>query len=203
MDFSLFSIDILEKGINQYKPIQLLRSPCFKLISDVSFLLTELCRKILEDKQFSRFPKFAKVLENKIENMVNKQQEILKENVLKLINIEENYIWTENKAFLDNLKKMFRECKNQTDINIIRSLLNQYFNTVKYTFCDQIPKMSMFYLVSNIERQIYKELFEITAKDENYIANLLEEPGIIGQQRNKLDKFKNKLIQAKKILSNY
>lgn len=202
MDFSLFSIDILEKGINQYKPIQLLRSPCFKLISDISFLLIELCRKILEDKQFSRFPKFAKVLENKIENMVNKQQEILKGNVLNLINIEENYIWTENKLFLDNLKKMFKECKNQTDINIIKSLLNQYFNTVKYTFCDQIPKMSMFYLVSNIERQIYKDLFEITAKDENYIANILEEPGTIGQQRIKLDKFKNKLIQAKKLLNN-
>jgi len=203
MDFSLFSIDILEKGIHQYKPIQLLRSPCFKLITDISSLLTELCRKILEDKEFSRFPKFAQILENKIENMVNKQQEILKETVLNLIKIEENYIWTENKCFLDNLKKMFRECKNQTDINIIRSLLDQYFNTVKYTFCDQIPKMSMFYLVSNIEREIYRDLFEITAKDENYIANILEEPGTIGQQRNKLDKFKNKLIQAKKLLSNY
>jgi len=203
MDFSLFSIDILEKGIHQYKPIQLLRSPCFKLITDISSLLTELCRKILEDKEFSRFPKFAQILENKIENMVNKQQEILKETVLNLIKIEENYIWTENKCFLDNLKKMFRECKNQTDINIIRSLLDQYFNTVKYTFCDQIPKMCMFYLVSNIEREIYRDLFEITAKDENYIANILEEPGTIGQQRNKLDKFKNKLIQAKKLLSNY
>ena len=96
---------------------------------------------------------------------------------------------------------MFKECKDQTDIKIIRNLLDQYFNTVKYTFCDQIPKMTMFYLVSNMERQIYTNLFEITAKDENFIINLLKEPGIIGQQRTKLDKFKNKLVQAKKILS--
>jgi len=201
MDFSLFSIDILEKAICEYKPIQLLRYPCFKLISDISLLLIELSRQILGDKYFSRFPKFAKELENNIENMVNRQQEILKENVLNLINIEENYIWTENEIFLENLQKMFKECKSQTDINIIRNLLNQYFNTVKYTFCDQIPKMTMFYLVSNIERQIYVELFEITTNDENYIANILEEPSIIGQQRIKLDDFKNKLLQAKKLLS--
>lgn len=201
MDFSLFSIDILEKGIRQYKHIQCLKDPSFKLITDSSFILIELTAKVLNDKQFSRFPKLVELLKDKIEYMINRQQEILKENVLNFISIEENYIWTENKVFLENLKKMFKECKDQTDIKIIRNLLDQYFNTVKYTFCDQIPKMTMFYLISNMERQIYTNLFEITAKDENFIINLLKEPGIIGQQRTKLDKFKNKLIQAKKILS--
>jgi hypothetical protein len=155
----------------------------------------------LADKEFSRFPKLVEILEGKIETMVNRQQETLKNNVLNLINIEENYIWTENKVFLENLKKMFKEYKNPNDINIIRSLINQYFNTVKFTFCDQIPKMTMYHLVSNIEKKIYTNLFEITSKDEIFIATILEEPGEIGEQRAKLDKFRTKLNRAKKLLS--
>lgn len=201
MDFSIFSIEILEKGIREYKYIQLLKEPCFRLITDVSFLLIELTSKILADKEFSRFPKLVEILEGKIETMINRQQETLKNNVLNLINIEENYIWTENKVFLENLKKMFKEYKNPNDINIIRSLINQYFNTVKFTFCDQIPKMTMYHLVSNIEKKIYTNLFEITSKDEIFIATILEEPGEIGEQRAKLDKFRTKLNRAKKLLS--
>ena len=96
---------------------------------------------------------------------------------------------------------MFKEYKNPNDINIIRSLINQYFNTVKFTFCDQIPKMTMYHLVSNIEKKIYTNLFEITSKDEIFIATILEEPGEIGEQRAKLDKFRTKLNRAKKLLS--
>lgn len=201
MDFSIFSIEILEKGIREYKYIQLLKEPCFKLITDISFLLIELTSKILAEKEFSRFPKLVEIIEGRIENKINRQQEVLKSNVLNLIKIEENYIWTENKVFLENLKKMFKEYKNPSDINIIKSLINQYFNTVKYSFCDQIPKMTMYYLISNIEKQIYTNLFEITSKDEIFIATILEEPGVIGEQRAKLDKFRTKLRRAKKLLS--
>lgn len=69
-----------------------------------------------------------------------------------------------------------RECQ------VIEKLVSNYFNIVRKTIQDIVPKAIMFCLVNSIKENLQRELTEILYKSEEY-EDLLEEPESIKIKR--------------------
>lgn len=201
MDFSVFSIEILEKTLNNIDPFKLLIKPSYQLVKDISSLLNDLNDIILDNPKMLRFPKLINIIKNTIIKINNDNQNNIYNYIDNLINIEKNYIWTDNEHFLKELKILFKKSFENNNISIIEKLLSEYFNTVKSTFKDQIPKYIMYFMVSNIQNIIHSKLFELLTNDKN-INLLLEEPTNIHKKRKDLENKKLKLYKAKSSLLN-
>ena len=200
MNFSLFSVDILEKGIREYDSIQCLIKPSYKLVTVISNILINLVDIILNEIRYQRFPKLSILIKEYINNIINIQTKKIQAEVVKLIHIEENYIWTEDKNFINNLKNLYIKYKEPNDIKIIEELINQYFDTVKFTFNNNIPKIIMYSLVLKVEKEVFSNLF-LFISNKMTPEEILKEPDEIDKERKKLEHFRTKLITAQKILT--
>lgn len=201
MDFSVFSIEILEKCLNKEKPMELLKKPSYDLVKNIAILLNNLTEILLNEPKMERFPKLIQEIKINILQKTNKYQEIMYQLIDNLINIEENYIWTENNTFLTELKLLFKKSFESDNIKIINKLLIEYFQTVKSTFKDQLPKMIMFFMITDIENTIHSKLFELLTSEDN-ISLYLQEPNDVHSKRLNLENNQNKLIKAKESLLN-
>ena len=116
------------------------------------------------------------------------------------IEIENNYIWTDDKIFLNNLQDLIKNSTvhNHSNQNI-RILLDNYFNTVKLSVSNIIPKIIMYFSIKNIEDEIYNGLFNNISK--NKISEILRENPSINNKRHILIENKKKMINAIEILS--
>lgn len=134
---------------------------------------------------------------------------ILNENVLPVekqikekILIEENYIWTDNKDFLNQLNNIIpKNNDGKIDPSIIRELLNAYFKTIVQNISDQVPKIIMYYFITSIEKDIYMKLFNnLSCKD---ISELLSESPEIEIKREKLNMSMKRIITATEMIKSY
>ena len=116
--------------------------------------------------------------------------------------MEENYIWTDNKDFLNQLNNIIpKNNGGKIDPSIIRELLNAYFKTIVQNVSDQVPKIIMYYFVNSIEKDIYIKLFNnLSCKD---ISELLSESPEIEVKRDKLNKSMNRIITAIDMIKSY
>jgi len=199
MDFSIFSIEILEKCLEISNPFELLRKPSYDLTKEIAILLYNLTEILA--KHFERFPKLVETIKSIFSSITNDYQQELYIKVDNLINIEKGYIWTENEKFQQDLKQLFKKSFESDNQKIIEKLLISYFETVKCTFVDQIPKLIMCFMVSKIEKNINSELFKLSNVTDN-VGTLLEEPSAIHNERMKYIEDREKLEKAKKSLLN-
>ena len=95
--------------------------------------------------------------------------------------MEENYIWTDNEKFFNNINNIFSD-KNEINYDKIRQILQDYYDTVKSTIQNDIPKLIMYNIISNIIKNISKILLKNTF--ENDINKYMEEEGVNNKRKN-------------------
>ena len=118
--------------------------------------------------------------------------------------MQENYLWTDKldfKSLLEN--KQLEQVKNQVQhgdlqIDLMRKLLNNYYNTVVEGMQDTIPKCVMYFLVKMTEDQLSSNLYE-KVKNED-INNLILEYDDINIQRIELEKSNIELNKARELI---
>ena len=97
-------------------------------------------------------------------------------------------------------KNLYIKYKEPNDIKIIEELINQYFDTVKFTFNNNIPKIVMYSLVLKVEKEVFSNLF-LFISNKMAPEEILKEPDKIDKERKNLEHFRTKLITAQRILT--
>ena len=109
MSFPSPPVEVLEQMLKDPKlrPFELIIKPSHKCSQDIMGELTELIEVLIKDLGIERFPKFSKLISSVTLNKVllvgisNLYKHIREE-----IECQENYIWTDETAFLHILKKV-------------------------------------------------------------------------------------------------
>ena len=187
-------IEVLEYCLKDKckKPFNTFINPSIKCASDISNCLHELNENILLDKKYSRFPnlclKIKEIINNKI---VKKNIHNCSKMINDIIKMEENYIWTDESLFLDEVKSTFSKKYNFSSPDNVRKLLETYFICIKKNINNNIPKLIMMHLVQKTIDSLSSILFEEILK--NNIIDLVQEKDNIKELRDKY------LIKLKKI----
>ena len=115
-----------------------------------------------------------------------------------LIDVEENYIWTDNPKFMKELAQLYKNLKpNDLDTNLLRALINSYFDTVKDSLMNSVPKTIMWFLVKSSERDLYGSIFEKIVRSAGSLDKLLEENPQVAHRRRILTAQKSQITAAK------
>ena len=109
------------------------------------------------------------------------------------IHSQENYIWTDNPKFLQEIQK-----KISTDIDQIRNVANTYYNCILEVLQDVIPKKIVYFLIQASEKSFSHMLYD-KVKSQN-ISTLLQEYDEIHIQRQTLDKTIKELQTSKQMI---
>jgi len=184
MSFPSPPVEVLEQIMKDPKlrPFNLVLEPSQKCSQDIMAELTELLEIIVKDLGIDRFPEFTKLISQVIVNQVllvginNLYKQIKLE-----IECQENYIWTDETNFLNILKE-----SSTSNIDVMRSLANNYFKSIIYILQDIIPKKIMMNLVSFSEKEISIKLYAAIKNKNN--DELLTEFSEIESRRNNLQK---------------
>ena len=113
---------------------------------------------------------------------------------------EENGIQvTHNKNKNSDLKFSSRELM---EINIIKNLMVSYFNVVKKTFCDMVPKTIMCFLVNKTKEISEQEMITHLYKSNEDVKKLLQEDPAISEKRKELKENLSFLKSSLNILNN-
>lgn len=196
MSFPSPPVEVLEQLIkdSSKKPIFMIYPIAEKCCQKVMNELIELVELLIKDICLDRFPSFHKLITTTCLNEVfipslQKSYTIIDSE----LNSQENYIWTEdlefNKALLSS---------NTSNVDVMRNLATNYYNSTVYILQDTIPKKIMYELVSKSQKEISIKLYE-KVKDAN-IDNLLLEIDDIHIQRKNLENNINDLIKAKNLI---
>ena len=202
MYFQTSTIQIVEKCIkdSDIKCIHKLKAPSVICLDSIYNLLEDILNSILETS--CKYPKLKKKIYEECINLLD----IYKSNVIQkiddLIEIEEAYIWTESEEFHIKFKELtnnhIHNIIDTTNINNIQTIIYIYFDTVKNTFRNTIPKIIMHHLIQNFIKNISYILIENISN--NNILELLEEDTNINKERNKLINEKNHIESIKQTL---
>jgi hypothetical protein len=195
MDFSIFSIEILESVLQDKEQnlFNKLLAPSIELTNNIVELINELMDKLIVNSEIIRFPNIITLIKRKIESVILLYKKQIIEKILFNIKIQENYIWTDNKHFLNDLKKMFETVNSeQSKYDIISALINKYMDTVKLFIADQIPKIIMYSMIKKLEDNIYTIIFKNIKNTTNIDTLLIE--------KNKVKHERQELINKKKII---
>ena len=201
MSYNIIPIEIMENCLknDQNNPYNLLIEPSITCINSIKNILFELVNTLLKSDSFKRFPKLDQKIRDDINTIIQKYINIAENKLKEHINIEKNYIWTEDKLFLQNLQELVKKTNLQNiETNTIRLLLNNYFETVKISMANIMPKIIMYFSIKNIEKEITNNLFNQLSKSN--ISDILKETPLIEEKRQHLLSNKNKLESAKKII---
>jgi hypothetical protein len=109
------------------------------------------------------------------------------------INSQENYIWTDNSKFIQEIQK-----KSSTDIDQIRNVANIYYLCILEVLQDIIPKKIVYFLINASEKTFSSVLYD-KVKSQN-IATLLQEYEEIHTQRQGLEKIIKELQTSKQMI---
>ena len=113
---------------------------------------------------------------------------------------EENGIQVpHNKNKNSDLKFSSREWM---EINIIKNLMVSYFNVVKKTFCDMVPKTIMCFLVNKTKEISEQEMITHLYKSNEDVKKLLQEDPAISEKRKELKENLSLLKSSLNILNN-
>ena len=204
MSFNVFPVEVLEYCLkdSEKNPINSLLEPSLECLYEIHSEMLFSVDYIFQKHSINRFI----FLTNRIKAEMNK---ILNENILpaekqikdKML-MEENYIWTDNKEFLNKLNNIISKNNGgKIDPSIIRELLIAYFKTIVQNISDQVPKIIMYYFVNRTEKDIYIKLFNnLSCKD---ISELLSESPEMEIKRDKLNMSMKRIITAIEMIKSY
>lgn len=90
--------------------------------------------------------------------------------------------------------------REQMETELIRRLISSYFNIVRETIADQVPKAIMHFLVNHskdaVQNRLVTELYK-----EDYFSDLLYEDDAIKAEREKCEKLLKTYKEAAKIVA--
>lgn len=200
MSFPLPPIEVLESCLSdpKKKPFNVLLPVSISCIKEISELLINLVKELINKEDIKRFGKLANNIQDAINAMILNNQENTISKIEEIIETEQNYIWTDDKIFLDNLQKMFNNMKYPLEIESIRKILIEYFNSIKKIIQHSIPKFIMLFLIKNTQTNLRSNLYQKIQKKD--FIDLLSESPEIEKQRILYNTSLKKLISAKKIL---
>jgi len=188
---------ILKDSIN--KPIYKLYEPSIECLNNVFNELNSLMGILIDDIGIIRFPNFTKIIKNEVLNIILiENMNITKIKMKEQIEIQENYLWTDNKEFIDLLQN--QTSLHETNITLMRKLLIHYYNSIVDVLQDTIPKTIMLFLVKNTEKELSTKLYEIVKKQE--LDHLLMEYSNINEERIKLQQNNIELNNTLKMIEN-
>ena len=188
---------ILKDSIN--KPIYKLYEPSIECLNNVFNELNSLMGILIDDIGIIRFPNFTKIIKNEVLNIILiENMNITKKKMKEQIEIQENYLWTDNKEFIDLLQN--QTSLHETNITLMRKLLIHYYNSIVDVLQDTIPKTIMLFLVKNTEKELSTKLYEIVKNQE--LDHLLMEYSNINEERIKLQQNNIELNNTLKMIEN-
>ena len=196
MSFPSPPVEVLEQMIKDTtkRPIHLILEPAQKCSQKILNELIELIEILVKELSIDRFPNLSKLIFSTTMNEVllpsiNNLYKYLKDEIL----CQENYIWTDNNAFL----KILDVSKN-SNTSIMRNLAQSYYKSITYVLQDIIPKKIMYYLVIHSQKELSNKLYENVKKEQ--MDFLLMEYDEIEQKRNQLLKNIQELSNGKKLI---
>ena len=200
MSFPSPPVEVLEQMLKdpKLKPFEWILTPSHKCSQNIMGELNELMETLIKDLGIERFPKFSKLISSVILN------EVLLVGISKLyryireeIECQENYIWTDETAFLNILEK-----HNTCNVDIMRLLSSNYYKSIIYILQDTIPKKIMLYLVSFSEKELAIKLYAAIKTEKP--SELLTEYEEIETERKGLQKniieYKNAISMINEIM---
>ena len=196
MSFPSPPVEVLEQLIkdNSKRPIFMIFPIAEKCCQKIMNELVDLVEILIKEISIDRFPAFHKLITNTSLNEVFIPALQVCYNIIKSeLNSQENYIWTEDTLFNKALS-----ASNTSNVDVMRNLANNYYNSTVYILQDTIPKKIMYELVTFSQKEISIKLYE-KIKDVN-IDSLLEEIDDINIKRKNLQNSINEYTQAKSLI---
>lgn len=197
MSFHIPPIQILEACMTdqRHKPIFTLQTKSLKCVDSVCELLIGLIRNITMQEEFAQFPQLAAyIMSSLIDEIITKTKHESKQQINKLLQNEHDYIWTENKEFLDMLGKM--AANNTNNMTNINDFLESYFSSIKNIVAHSVPKVIMTCVIREIENTTLSFLLHNVVCDDK--VTLLKQDEEIEKQRNYYTDLRNRVLTIKK-----
>lgn len=204
MSMPLPTIEILEgclhnTKLNCYKDFVPISLNC---LNEITEKLEELLQELLRMNGINNYKKLEETIKQDIfNNLILLKKENAKTQIKECINMEKSYIWTDNTHFIQLLKQIPNTfTSNEIDITILKKILNEYFNSVKEIIKHNIPKVIMYYLVREIEKEL--NVYSLNNIQKNNYLQLFSEENDIQKQRSKYTSINDILNKTKKTLEN-
>jgi dynamin 1-like protein len=212
MSFPIPPVEVLEKCIMDIntKPVQHMLKPSLLCSSNIQKLLMELIDILIGEMGINRFPNLTKDVKNiLINNLLKECTKATNNKIKEALQIEENYVWTDDDDFLQKLyhisnnkeKEIELSIPNKPDLEYIRNILVSYYETIKKTIMNNIPKIVMTFLIKYTQQNINSCLFQ-HINTEN-IDLLLKEDEKTETKREDLINKLNTIQSAKSLLNSY
>ena len=90
--------------------------------------------------------------------------------------------------------------KEQLETTMVKKLIESYFNIVRKTIGDLVPKTIMAFLVQHSKKEVHRELVKQLYKEDKF-DELLQEANDLPQKRAKCAKIVTNLKRASNILN--
>ena len=197
MQYIVPLVEVLEKTIqDKINPVCILRNPSLNCLEKSQNTINNLVSELLNEDNFIQFPNLKK----KILEQINEDINLYKSDIIKQINLliecERNYIWSECSTF----KSKFNELKKEeVNLNVIKNVIELYYNTIIQTFGNSVPKFIMYFLINNIKKNTTTNLLHaINNEDKTF---LLTENNEIFEKRTKLENELKNLNEIKELLN--
>mmetsp|Transcript_17834 Transcript_17834/g.40976 ORF Transcript_17834/g.40976 Transcript_17834/m.40976 type:complete len:649 (-) Transcript_17834:603-2549(-) len=198
--FPIPPIELVEHMLRhpEHRPIRQLLPPCVVCLSSVHDEIRNMTRVLLQQQPMCRFPKLSARIREEVEALLLRAQTMCQAKLEELIDMEENYIMTDDPAFLTEMAGVVKKLVNRLDAPLIRSILVSYFSTVQRSLNNSAPKAIMLYMVKGIHDSIYQTLFEKINLQPS--EHLLDEPPEMDAKRRADMELLAKLRSARRAL---
>ena len=146
----------------QKRPIHLLRDLGQRCLDRIHDVLVETVRQVLRDPFFKRYLPLAQCMEDTlVMKMLSMQRERMVMWMISHLDTQESYIWSDNEEF----RRVFQEVVKtpvpaSDDLSHVRRLVVAYYDTIKTTFTDVLPKEIMKTMVLMLEKGSYQLLYD-------------------------------------------
>lgn len=184
MNYSVSPIKILEYCIKNDGIEHIYKQHVDDLIERIRAILMNLVEIVLDDLQ--RFPHLYDFLRKLIGNKIEELAHSVHMTITKIIRSQINYVWTNDKNFLDELKE---------NGNDFKKIIGMYLCIINETISDVVPKLIMSEMI--IELCKHRNQIEDNCGDVN---KLMEEVPAIDKERKECMIIKQTIGDVKKLL---
>jgi len=200
LSFPIPPIELLEHMLQdpQRRPISKLLVPCLACLAEVHDQLRGMTRQLLQSPSLHRFPKLVARLREETDGLLSRAHATTQAKLEELVAMEENYIYTDDPAFLAELSSAIKKLVNKLDAPLLRSILVSYYATIQRSVSNAAPKAVMLYMVKGVKDHIYMTLFENVSRRDT--DGLLDEPPETDAKRRADMELLSQLRAAKRVL---
>jgi len=198
--FPIPPIELVEHMLRHpdHRPIRQLLPPCLSCLAACHEELRAMTRALLMQQPLCRFPKLVGRVREELDNLLLRAQGLCQAKLEELVAMEENYIMTDDPAFLAEMAGVVKKLVNKLDAPLIRSILVSYYSTVQRSLNNSAPKAIMLYMVKGVHDAVYQALFDALGRQP--VDNLLDEPPEMDAKRRADMELLAKLRSARRAL---